>query len=342
MVHGSDGAVMSDEKQAVTEAGPLELAGDDAVLPFAVEPLDVRGRVVYLGNTLDAILQRHKYPEPVSRLLGEAIVLTALLGTSLKFDGRFILQTQTDGPVSMLVVDFETPDRIRACAQFKLEAVAEAVTAQRTSSADLLGRGTLAMTIDQGQHMSRYQGVVALDGGTLEDVAHRYFAQSEQIPTRVRLAVAEVLERQPGEKPSQSWRAGGLIVQFLPESPDRMRQPDLHPGDAPEDVDLPEVGDEDDAWVEAQALVDTVKDVELTDPGMAAERILFSLFHERGVRVFDPQPLRDRCRCSRDRVSDMLRGFSAEDRDHMTVENQIEVTCEFCNTTYHFDPADFD
>ncbi|PTW62143.1 molecular chaperone Hsp33 [Breoghania corrubedonensis] len=334
---------MTSERQAATDAGPIDLAGDDAVLPFAVEPLDVRGRVVYLGDTVDAILQRHAYPPAVSRLLGEAIVLTALLGTSLKFDGRFILQTQTDGPVSMLVVDFETPDAIRACAKFKDEAVAEAVAAGRTSSAELLGSGTLAMTIDQGRHMNRYQGVVALDGGSLEDVAHQYFAQSEQIPTRVRLAVAEVLERQPGETPSHAWRAGGLIVQFLPESPERMRKPDLHPGDAPEDVDLPDAGGEvDDAWVEAQVLVDTIKDVELTDPAMAAERLLIRLFHERGVRVFDPRPLHDRCRCSHERVGEMLRGFSADDIDHMTVDGQIEVTCEFCNSTYHFDPAEFD
>ena len=319
------------------------MAGDDAVLPFAVEPLDVRGRAVYLGDALNAILTRHAYPAPVSRLLGEAIVLAALLGTSLKFEGRFILQTQTNGPVSMLVVDFETPDRIRACAQFKAEAVEAAVAAERASPSELLGTGTLAMTIDQGQHMNRYQGVVALDGGSLEDVAHQYFAQSEQIPTRVRLAVAEVLERQPGETPSHTWRAGGLIVQFLPESPERMRQGDLHPGDAPDDVDLPDpAGEVDDAWVEAQALVDTVRDVELTDPQMAAEHLLFRLFHERGVRVFEPQPLRDYCRCSTERVSEMLRGFAKDDRDHMTVDGQIEVTCEFCNTTYHFDPAEFD
>lgn len=334
---------MTQQSQAETDAGPRGLAGDDAVLPFAVEPLDVRGRVVYLGETLDAILGRHAYPAPVSRLVGEAIVLTALLGTSLKFDGRFTLQTQTDGPVSMLVVDFETPDRIRACAQFKAEAIDAAVAEGRTSSTELLGKGTLAMTIDQGKHMNRYQGVVALDGGTLEEVAHRYFVQSEQIPTRVRLAVAEVLERQPGEAPSHAWRAGGLLVQFLPDSPERGRQPDLHPGDAPEHVDAALSAEvEDDAWVEAQVLVDTVKDIELTDPEMAAERLLIRLFHERGVRVFDPQPLRDRCRCSRERVGTMLRNFPQDDRDHMTVDGEIVVTCEFCNSTYHFAPNEFD
>lgn len=329
---------MSEMKAAPGVPAP---AGDDAVLPFAVEPLDVRGRVVYLGPALDAILSRHNYPAPVSRLLGEAIVLTALLGTSLKFSGRFILQTQSDGPVSMLVVDFETPDRIRACAQFDAEAVAAAMEQGNTSPAQLLGKGHLAMTIDQGADMSRYQGLVALDGGSLEDVAHEYFARSEQIPTRVRLAVGEVLVRRAGEKPQHSWRAGGIIVQFLPESEERMRMGDLHPGDLPEGVDLPE-GEADDAWVEAEALVSTVKDVELTDPEMAAERILLRLFHERGVRIFDPQPLADRCRCSQQRVGQMLRGFSRDDRDHMTVDGEIVVTCEFCNSNYHFDPTDFD
>lgn len=316
-------------------------AGDDAVLPFAVEPLDVRGRVVYLGATVDAILARHNYPAPVSRLLGEAIVLTTLLGTSLKFDGRFILQTQSNGPVSMLVVDFETPDRIRACAKFDAAALETAIAEDLVTSADLLGKGHLAMTIDQGERTSTYQGLVALDGGTLEDVAHEYFARSEQIPTRVRLAVGEVLERQPGETPHHSWRAGGVIVQFLPQSEERARTADLHPGDKPEGVSVDE-RDADDAWVEAEALVSTVKDVELTDPEMAAERILLRLFHEHGVRIFDPQPLNDRCRCSMERVGDMLRGFSQDDRDHMTVDGQIEVTCEFCNSNYHFDPADFE
>lgn len=321
--------------------GVPEPAGDDAVLPFSVEPLDVRGRVVYLGSALDAILSRHDYPLPVSRLLGEAIVLTTLLGTSLKFEGRFILQTQSDGPVSMLVVDFETPDRVRACAQFDAAALEQAIAEDRVSSTELLGKGHLAMTVDQGENTSRYQGLVALDGGSLEDVAHEYFARSEQIPTRVRLAVGEVLERQPGEKPHHSWRAGGLIVQFLPESEERARLADLHPGDMPEGASLHEP-DIDDAWVEAEALVSTVKDVELTDPEMAAERILFRLFHEHGVRVFDPQPLNDRCRCSQDRVGEMLRGFSKDDRDHMTVDDQIVVTCEFCNANYHFDPSDFE
>ena len=156
------------------------------MLPFEVAALDLRGRLTRLGPALDDILTKHDYPPPVGKLLGEAIVLTTLLGSSLKFDGRFILQTQTDGPVSFLIVDFQAPDRLRAYARFDAKRLKDG-----QDSGALLGKGHLAMTIDQGPDMSRYQGLVALEGGSLEDAAHEYFLRSEQIPTRVRLAVGE-------------------------------------------------------------------------------------------------------------------------------------------------------
>src|SRR4051812_15107645 len=165
---------------------PSQVPVDDAVLPFEVAALDLRGRLTRLGPALDRLLDKHNYPAPVAKLLGEAIVLTTLLGSSLKFDGRFILQTQTDGPVSLMIVDFQAPDRMRAYARFD---AARLVAGQTTG--ELLGKGHLAMTVDQGPDMSRYQGLVALDGGTLEDAAHEYFLRSEQIPTKVRLAVGE-------------------------------------------------------------------------------------------------------------------------------------------------------
>lgn len=320
------------------ESRPPRDVADDRVLPFAVNALDVRGRVVHLGAALDQILARHAYPPHVAKLLGEAITLTTLLGSSLKFEGRFVLQTKTDGPVSMLVVDFTTPDRIRAYAAFDEAMVSEAVAAGRASPPELLGRGHLAMTVDQGTEASRYQGIVSLEGQSLEDVAHTYFDQSEQIPTIVRLAVAEMLTREPGQAPRHAWRAGGLLVQFLPHSEDRLRHRDLHGGDAPEGS-LPAPTDDDDAWAEAKSLVETVEDVELTDPDVSLERLLYRLFHERGVRVFDAQPVADKCRCSRERVADMLHQFSAEDVTDMTVDGKIVVTCEFCNAKYEFDPA---
>ncbi|HEX8664442.1 MAG TPA: Hsp33 family molecular chaperone [Beijerinckiaceae bacterium] len=312
-------------------------AADDVVLPFAVEALDTRGRVVRLGPSVDTILSRHGYPDAVARAIGEAAALTVLLGSSLKFEGRFQLQTKSDGPVAMIVVDFDAPDRLRATARFDAEKVA-GLGAGAQKTADLLGHGILAMTIDQGSERSRYQGVVALEGQGFEEAAHQYFRQSEQIPTRVRLAVAEELAG--GER---AWRAGGLMVQFLPASPERMRQADLPPGDVPEGhpSEGAEAPREDDAWVEAKALVDTIEDHELVDPKLASERLLYRLFHERGVRVFEPAGVREACRCSRERIMAMMRRFSPEDRRDMVGDDgQIRITCEFCSRRYDLDPAE--
>jgi molecular chaperone Hsp33 len=311
---------------------PSAIPVDDAVLPFDVDELDLRGRLTRLGPALDDVLAKHDYPAAVGKLLGEAIVLATLLGSALKFDGRFILQTQTDGPVSFLIVDFQAPDRLRAYARYDAGRLKEG-----QDSGTLLGKGHLAMTIDQGQDMSRYQGLVALDGGTLEDAAHEYFLRSEQIPTRVRLAVGEEWRGGEGERPRHRWRAGGMLLQFLPKAPERARQADLHPGDAPEGVATHIVA-EDDAWVEGQSLIATVEDIELIDPDLSGERLLYRLFHERGVRVFAPLPLRAQCSCSREAVSSMLKSFSPQDRADMVKDGKVVVTCEFCSSVYQFTP----
>ena len=311
---------------------PSAVPVDDAVLPFEVAALDLRGRLTRLGPALDDILNQHDYPPAVGKLLGEAIVLTTLLGSSLKFDGRFILQTRTDGPVSFLIVDFQAPDRLRAYARYDARRLKDG-----QDSGTLLGKGHLAMTIDQGQDMSRYQGLVALDGGSLEDAAHEYFLRSEQIPTRVRLAVGEEWRGGDGSGPKHRWRAGGMLLQFLPKAPERARQADLHPGDAPDGAVTHSVA-EDDAWVEGQSLIGTVEDVELIDPDLSGERLLYRLFHERGVRVFTPQPLRAQCSCSREAVSGMLKSFAANDRAEMVKDGKVVVTCEFCSSVYQFTP----
>lgn len=311
---------------------PSAIPVDDAVIPFEVNALDLRGRLTRMGPAIDEILTKHDYPAPVGKLLGEAIVLTTLLGSSLKFEGRFILQTQTDGPVSFLIVDFQAPDRLRAYARYDARRLTPGL-----DSGALLGKGHLAMTIDQGADMSRYQGLVALDGGGLEEAAHEYFLRSEQIPTRVRIAVGE--EFRGGEGGKHRWRAGGLLVQFLPKAPERARQADLHPGDAPEGT-VPHTVAEDDAWVEGQSLIGTVEDVELIDPDLSGERLLYRLFHERGVRVFKPVALQAKCSCSREAVSSMLKSFEAKDRAEMVKDGKVVVTCEFCSSVYEFTPAE--
>jgi molecular chaperone Hsp33 len=225
-------------------------------------------------------------------------------------------------------VDFEAPDRMRAYARYDAERLREGA-----ATGELLGSGHMALTIDQGGDMSRYQGVVALEGGSLEDAAHTYFRQSEQIPTRVRLAVAESF----GVGAQHTWRAGGMLVQFLPDAPERMRLGDLAPGDAPAGVD-DDGHEEDDAWVEAQSLVGTIEDHELIDPMLAPERLLIRLFNERDIRVFESLGVREACRCSRERVTGMLKSFTAQDRRDMRADDgAILVTCDFCSTRYAFD-----
>jgi len=302
---------------------------DDIVLPFAVESLTSRGRVVRLGGAIDQLLKRHDYPEPVSKLLAEAVTLAALLGSTLKLKGRFQLQTKSDGPVSLLLVDFDAPSNLRALARFDNERIAQAAPGE-----DLLGRGHMAFTIDPGGGMTRYQGVIALEGQGLERAAHHYFERSEQIPSLVRLAVGEAVA--PG---GRAWRAGGLIVQYLPAA--TQRRADFHPGDAPEGTE-PDRVEEDDAWTEAQARAATTEAHELIDPTLSAERLLFRLFNERGVLVFEPTSLAAVCRCSAEGVDAMLRSFPPEEvRQMIGDDGMIGVTCEFCSTKRVFNPSDY-
>jgi molecular chaperone Hsp33 len=308
-------------------------AGDDIVQTFEVKPLGVRGRVVRFGAAVDEILQQHDYPEPVSGLLAQAVGLGALLGSALKFDGKFILQTQSDGPVSMLVADYAAPGQVRGYAQFDAEAVESLMAEERpVSTARLLGRGHLAMTVDQGGDMERYQGIVALDDNGLEGAAHEYFERSEQIPTRLRLTAGPLVGR--GERP-ETWRAGAIIVQHLP------RQGGASPlaensGDVPEGYRDDVV--EDDRWVKARLLLETVEDHELLDPTLAPAQLLYRLYHEDGVTVYPPHQVARHCTCSRERAAEIVSHFGPEERGGMLEDGRIVVTCQFCSARYEFDP----
>lgn len=320
----------------VPQRSPRADTEDDHVLPFQVDALDVRGRVVRLGPALNEVLAHHDYPAPVARLVAEATTIAVLLGSSLKQVGRFIFQSQTDGPVDMLIVDISAPERVRAYARFDAARVAQAVAKNEASSGALLGNGHLAMTIEAGTEATRYQGIVALAGEGLEAAAHRYFAQSEQIPSKLRLAVGE--EVQTGGR-APKLRAGGLLVQFLPPEAARAARADLDPGDAPAGTQRHAVA-EDDAWVEAQALVATVEDHELLDPSLSSERLLYRLFNQPGVRVFASQPVTGQCTCSRERVEKLLNAFSPEDRTGMVENGKVIVKCEFCGRAYEFEPGE--
>ena len=300
----------------------------DNVMPFEIKPLGVRGRVVRLGAVIDDILHRHDYPPTVSALLAEVIALTAMLGASLKFEGKFILQTKTDGPVDLIVADFVSPNGVRGYARFSKKKLDKLSS---PTQQELLGKGYLAMTVDQGGDMERYQGIVPLDGTTLSAAADTYFRQSEQIPTRLRLASGPLMTR--GEKATH-WRAGAIMVQHLPAeggaSPIHFSS-----GDKPQSEEqLPE----DDNWLKAKLLLDTVEDHELLDPTLTTEELLFRLYHEDGVTVYPASTITRHCTCSIDAVKTMLKGFSDTDRHDMIENGEIKVVCEFCSSTYRFSP----
>jgi molecular chaperone Hsp33 len=307
-------------------------AQDDRVIPFAVEALDLRGRLVRLGPTADSILSHYDYPPQVARLLGEAVALAALLGSILESHGRFQLQTRSDGAVDMLVVDYDAPGKLRGFARFDMQRANEL---RDPAPAALLGRGHLALTIEREEDAARYQGVVPLGGESLAEAAHVYFRQSEQIPSYVRLAVAEIVTPQ-----GRSWRAGGLLLQYLPSGGARAR--DLPPGDAPEAAADDTAAADDDHWIEGEALAATLEDHELVDPALSGERLLYRLFHERGVKVFAEREVEEFCRCSRERIEKLLRSFSPQERrDMIGDDGRIGVTCEFCGTLRSFEPGEF-
>ena len=297
---------------------PAPRPADDLVAAFAIEDHPARGRLVRLGPVVDQILSRHDYPEAVANLLGEACALAALVGASLKFEGRLIVQAQGDGPVAYVVADYDTSGALRGYCRFDAERVAAASTGfARPGARTLLGEGLFVMTLDPADMHDRQQGIVAIEGETLALCAEQYFGQSEQTPTRVRLAVAEL---QDG--PGRAWRAGGAILQNIASDDAR--------------------GDTADAWDHVRALFDTLGEDELVDPAVTPEILLHRLFHEDGVRLFPAKPLAARCRCDEARILNMLRTFPPDDRADMLEDGRIVVTCEYCSRRYEIDPATVD
>jgi molecular chaperone Hsp33 len=296
-----------------------ELRSDDLVQPFRIDPFALRGRLVRLGPTVDRILSQHDYPEPVAAVLGEAITLAVVLAGALKYDGVFTLQTKSDGPVRLIVADVSTEGAVRGYAQYdreRLDAVAPPAGLS-PSVPDLIGRGYIAFTVDQGEDTERYQGIVELIGSTLAECAQHYFRQSEQIQAGIKLSVARA--GQDG-----AWRAGGLMLQRVP----------------PEGGYTVIADDVEDGWRRAMVLMSSATAAELVNPELSPRRLLFRLFHEDGVRVFDTHPLEARCRCSRERIARILRSFPAQDIEEMRRDDVTTVTCEFCNTSYEFAPHD--
>jgi molecular chaperone Hsp33 len=292
-------------------------AATDFLQPFQLGAGATLGRFARLGPAVDGILSRHAYPPPVAALLAETLALATVLAGTLKYQGVFTLQAQGDGPVSLLLADVTSEGHLRGYARFDAERLDAARTGPAARLPNLLGTGHLAFTVDQGPDTDRYQGIVALEGDTLADCAHRYLEQSEQLASLLRLA-----SHPPAD--GHGWRAAALMVQRLPAA--RPGAPILTADEA------------EDGWRRAGILTDSVTAEELLDPALAPEQVLWRLYNAEIPTVTDIRPLADRCRCSSERVATTLRSFPREDIAALAeTDGSVAVTCEFCKTEYRFD-----
>lgn len=284
------------------------------VLPFFLPRRPVRGRLVRLGPLADSLLTRHDTHPVVTRLAGEALALVAALSTALKFRGSFSLQAKGDGPIAMLLADCTDTGELRGYARAdpeKLEALLRDNPTPDTAA--LLGRGYLAFTIDQADAENRHQGIVAIAGESLAEMALHYFDTSEQLRCQVRLAC---------EKTEAGWRASALVLEKIAGA-----------GGIDPALDAEA---QEESWHTAAVLAGTLTDREMLDDDLPPEQLLYRLFHTEGVAVDRARALSFGCRCSRARLAGILEGFPAEDLDHMVVDGDIVMTCEFCNHDFRF------
>lgn len=283
----------------------------DRIVPIFIENQKIGGRIVRLENVTTDILGRHDYPVAIANLLGEALALVAIMGSMLKFDGRFVIQTKGDGPVSMLVADYTGDGEMRAYAQFddeRLKTMDGVVDFEA-----LVGKGYIAFSVDQGPDMERYQGIVPIEGQSIRDVALGYFDRSEQIPTHIKLAAGSL--HKPGG--ITQWRAGGIMIQQTA---------------AEGGIDATHVSEDD--WTRLGLLVATASDEELLDTQLDEGELAYRLFNEDGVRVMSPRSVTFGCSCSLQRVKDMLRSLPQTDQDEMAEDPETVIKCEFCSTVY--------
>jgi molecular chaperone Hsp33 len=290
----------------------------DAVLGVTIPSRDARGRVARLGPVVDAVLANHGYPPLIEKLLAEALTLTALLGSLLKEpQGQMTLQAQTQGGIVDLMVCDYLAGELRGYVRYDRERLADA--SRNPVLKELFGDGYLAITFDQPQANERYQGIVPLEGRNLGDAAQSYFAQSEQIPSIVRLAA---------EKRGGHWVAGGLLFQHLPEGEEGRDR--LHTR-----LDHPD-------WPHVAILAGSVKAAELTDPALPLDDLVWRLFHEEDeVRTLPAIELVRGCRCDPDYVRSVIARFPAEEREAMVGEDGvIRVDCEFCSSSFAIEPGE--
>lgn len=296
-------------------------AGDDFVASFQIQDTSVRGRIARLGDgVLDSILKRHDYPRWAAHMLGEAVTLAVLVSASLKFEGRVMVQAQGEGPVSLMVAEARSDGGVRGYLRLNKDKWANLDRinkGQRPHVPQAIGKGVMALLLQPNDpNQAPWQSMVPIEGATIADCAQTWFSQSEQVPTRVRLAVGEISELGGTKR----WRSGGALIQQVA-------------GDAAR-------GATDEPWDNARHLFDTIEDIELVDPDVSSATLLFRLFHESGVRLEPPKPLMDKCTCSDEKLLTTLRQMPKDELKALAEEDgSIAADCQFCGRLYRF-PVD--
>lgn len=295
----------------------------DTCVSFHINNGAFRGRLVRLDQVINTILSKHAYPRPVSAVLAEATALGILLASTLKYDGLFTLQTKSNGPVSMIVVDVTSEGKVRAYARFDEEHLKKSQALRKSEgeiepSPHLMGEGYLAFTVDQGDKAELYQGVVDLQGKTLSECALRYFKQSEQIDTDLQLFL-----RAP-EGDSDTWNSGGIFIQKLPELG----------GKIDPQIDLSE------SWNEAKIFMESLQADEMFDSELSSAEILHRLYHSSDLIVSAQKDYQFGCRCSREKLQSTLSGFKPEEIESLCENGKITATCQFCSEQYSFDKGE--
>lgn len=288
----------------------------DRALPFMLEGTNVRGRIVYLHRIADTIIARHLYPAIIKRLLAETMVIASMLSTNLKHEGMLTIQMKGEGPVTLVVVDVVHGGGLRGYAELADGAAAQLETMPNADLQALFGaKGYLAITLEPGEGLQRYQGVVALEGASIANAVEAYFTHSQQIDVAFKIATETVGEH---------IRTGGMMIERMPEEGGIAASHD----------------DADDAWRYAQAMLMTLKNEELTDPMLPQETVLERLYHEQGIVVYEAKVFSGGCRCSRERIHNLLMSMSDIERAEMLVDGTASVHCQFCNTTQDFTGAE--
>ena len=286
---------------------------NDFIQPFLLETSGLRGRLVRMGPVVNDVIERHKLPKPVQQLMAEFVVLAATLSAALKFDGVFSLHAKGNGPVGLIAADITSAGGVRAYASLN-KSIPEDVKIERSLVPQLLGTGHLAFTVNQGEHSETYQGIVDLQGSTLIDCMHHYFQQSDQFFAALTLGAQQ--------NNIGKWSAGAMMLQRLPQDEQQIQEEEIN-----------------ENWRRATVLLSSYKQRELLAESLPARRLLFNLFHEDGIRVFDTLPLQFSCRCSRERARGILSMLSEEEIEEYKIDGYIAITCEFCNTKECFNDA---